>query len=182
MKALDELGDHPCFEGFAFLGGATAAFGERLAPGEEWQGDDPLEMPTEGEYLFVGGTYFSLQPRELTAPARGEARRGVDDRAQIDALEGRVRKLEAQLAKLQGVGDANAHAEAGEEAAVSPHSRWIESHLDQLRALPDAWVVLDADKGIVFHSTDEATLAAKLEEYAPADSDRLMVFHTSMYV
>lgn len=42
---------------------------------------------------------------------------------------------------------------------LGPPTRWIEAHLDELRKYPDTWVVLDAEKGIVFHTKDETEFA-----------------------
>ncbi len=182
MKAPDNLVDHyhRCQDLFYVTDRARGGFGGH----ETWESDDPIEVSAEGVTASLDDldVFFSTAYRKQTAPTRSETKRSVDDRAQIDALEGRVRKLEAQVATMQRAEGRAARVEAEEEAAVSPHTRWIEAHLDELRTLPSAWVVLDAEKGIVFRSADESRLAAKLEEYAPEDGDRLMIFHTSMYV
>jgi hypothetical protein len=115
-------------------------------------------------------------PRVSRAASEDAAR--AEDRAKIVALEERVRTLERRISELEG-----GHAREAEQVVpVSPHMRWIASHLDELRRLPNTWVVLDAEKGIVFQTTDEAQLAAQLARYPREDRARLMPFNTRMYV
>jgi hypothetical protein len=69
-----------------------------------------------------------------------------------------------------------------EVAPPDPYFDWIEAHREELRAHPSAFVALDPEKGIVFHSTDNHEFEAWIEKLSPEERERLMAFHTSMFV
>lgn len=128
-------------------------------------------------------------------PGLGATARGVNRRASIDAgqsparppalaqdtevaaLRARVLKLETQIAQMLAKQKREEEVEA--EAPSDAHFDWIKTHRDELRAYPDAYVLLDPEKGIVFHSPDGAEITARLDKLLPGEQDRLMVFHTS---
>jgi hypothetical protein len=102
--------------------------------------------------------------------------------AKLEAMAERVRKLEARVSELEErLGLAEDEGDDEQDVPLSPHARWIESHLDELRALPDTWIVIDAEKGIVFQTKDEAEFDAQLAKYPPEDRHRLMPLSTRTY-
>ena len=118
------------------------------------------------------------------ATVRGQAAR---------RLAASARDVHVLLALLATLTSADAHADAHADAPrpapddddvveTSPWLKWIESHLDELRDLGAAWVLLDPEVGIVFHTEDEVEFGDHLCQRPPEDRDRLMPFHTSLYV
>ncbi len=118
------------------------------------------------------------EQREPVTESSGEPAGTLAEDPKIAALEARVRKLEGLLGQIlaaQALPDES-------EAQVQPHVAWIEKNRDVLRAYPDSFVALDPDEGIVVHSTDGDEFAAKLAELPAEQQDRVVLFHSSMYV
>lgn len=151
-------------------------------------------MPHLSRALLVETDVGAVFPSSL--PGLGASVLGVNPRASVEArpaptkrpepaqdkkvavLEARVQKLETQLEQLLAKQEQVDEDEV--DAPSDAHFEWIETHRDELRAYPNAYVLLDPEKGIVFHSSDGDELTARLEKLAPEEQDRLMVFHTSM--
>ncbi len=97
--------------------------------------------------------------------------------ALVHELQSRVLKLEQQLEQLL--------AERGptddDNAPTDPHAHWISHNREKLLAYPSSFVALDAQKGIVIHSSDGEDFEAQLGKLSPEERDQLMLFHTSMY-
>jgi hypothetical protein len=107
----------------------------------------------------------------------------VAERARAAALEARVRKLEQQVAELVAERRPTHEGDPHEgDPAPDPHFAWIASHREELRAYPSGFVALDPEKGIVLHSTDDDDFAAQLEKLPSEERERLMAFHTSMFI
>ena len=152
------------------------------------------EMQQISRALFVESDMHSVVPSSL--PGAGASVLGVSHRASVEArpaptkrpepaqdkkvamLEARVQKLETQLEQLLAKQEQIDEDEV--DAPSDSHFEWIETHRDELRAYPNTYVLLDPEKGIVFHSSDGDELTARLEGLDPEEQDRLMVFHTSM--
>jgi hypothetical protein len=174
MKALGERKE---YEELALAGAAL-----------EELGGPPRSPPMRDWLSSVGGGVAGISSVLLaTAPAgwppalpAAEPQRRIEDHAKILALEERVRKLEARLADLAAQREPS--EQDGEEASTDAFSRWIEEHIDELRRHPDTWILLDPEKGIVFHTTDEAAFSAALENVPREERDHLMPFNTRMYI
>lgn len=89
----------------------------------------------------------------------------------------RLQELERKFDDLLAMQDFDA-----EEVPVDPHKRWIERNLDELRKYPDMFVALDPDRGILVHASEQREFAAKLDALTPEENERVMLFHTSMYL
>ncbi|MFS8066619.1 MAG: hypothetical protein ACMG6S_09640, partial [Byssovorax sp.] len=133
----------------------------------------PSSLPGPGASVLGGKPRASVEARP--APAR---RPEPAQDKKVAVLEARVQKLETLLEQL--LAKQEQVDEDDVDAPSDSHFEWIETHRDVLRAYPNAYVLLDPKKGIVFHSTDGDELTARLEMLAPEEQDRLMVFHTSM--
>lgn len=129
----------------------------------------------------------SLHGMSMSAPpvipsskvSRASALRPVPPKDQpLAAFESRLQKVETSIEQIRAE---RAPADDDEvDAPPDAHFDWIQMHMEELRAYPNAYVLLDPKRGIVFHSTDGDELTARLEGLDPEEQDRLMVFHTSM--
>ncbi len=101
------------------------------------------------------------------------------DQRRIDELIERIRSLELEVIELMAERE---DGEDGEEVVTNAHQRWIEQHLDVLRAHPHRWVAIDAARGIVAEAHDGDELADKVDVLSPEEQARLVFINTALYV
>lgn len=101
----------------------------------------------------------------------------LSDQREIQDLRRRVQEAEERLDELLAMQDFDV-----EEAPVDPHARWIEQNLEELRRYPDMFVALDPERGILVHAAEQSEFAEKLKSLTPEENERVMLFHTSMYL
>ncbi|WP_437783439.1 hypothetical protein [Sorangium sp. So ce1097] len=124
----------------------------------------------------------------LKAPSAIPPRTTPKQDPKVAALENRVQKLESLIEHLlakqiaEHKHEIESKYEDEGETADQPHTNWIEANKDKLRAYPDSFVALDLEEGIVAHASDGDEFHAQLDKLSPEQRDRVVLFHTSMYV
>lgn len=111
-------------------------------------------------------------------------RKGLEEFDELRYAHGRrIEQLEKQVAELTAMyRKSDADEEEGEIVPPSPHSLWIERNMDELKRYPNCWIALDADLGIVIAEEDREKYAEKYKKLSPEQQDKLLLFHSSMYV
>lgn len=98
---------------------------------------------------------------------------------ELSGLRKQVEKLTSQVAELL----AAVHGRNEDETVPqSPHDLWIEQNMNELRRYPNHWIALDAEKGIVIAEQDREQFSERYSKLSADAQDRLLLFHSSMYV
>jgi len=158
---------------------------------DDWRNQWNRAAADERTTLHDPSFYISYLRARLHAEGhRASAKRlalhSIVERTDTRALEARVRRVERAVEDLRAKQQKDWDDDDG-DVTRDPHFEWIEANRELLRtSYPNSFVAVDYEKGVLLHSSDADDFGEKLarlsNELSRDQHERVMAFHTSMFV
>jgi hypothetical protein len=138
-------------------------------------------MHVQTEVLGAIKNMVKEEPLTIPSPIAIRRKRESEDLVkQINTLSQTVAAHQQQLAKLIRANITGLPFEQAEEAYVDEGLRWCEVHAEELSKLPDGYIAIDPDKGLVFHAQTQKDFNKWLAEKSNEEREALFATHTSV--